>query len=108
MRLCQQFELSVEYQRELNAMLEQVDSSIERHRRIIQASAAEANGASTKADGLQLFQQLFGNLPIPSSAILFNPSNHMQVVDNSHATQVKQILAPANTLALALKSQCPT
>ena len=69
MRLCQQFELSVEYQRELNAMLEQVDSSIERHRRIIQAIAAEANGASTKADGLQLFQQLFGNLPIPSSAI---------------------------------------
>jgi hypothetical protein len=34
---------------------------------------------------------------------LFNPSNHMQVVDNSHATQVKQILAQANiTRSLSL------
>ena len=70
-KLCQFFELSAAFERELTETLATIDANIKRRRQIIQAVLAAAGGTVNQSLALHLFQQLFGPLPIPEAAIDF-------------------------------------
>ena len=67
--VCQKLGLSPHYAEELEQLLQQVDEAITTHRKIMAALVEEVGGIATKESVSQLFQLLFGDLPLPEAAI---------------------------------------
>lgn len=67
--VCQKLGLNPHYAEELGQLLQQVDEAIATHRRIMAALVEEVGGIATKESVSQLFQLLFGDLPLPQTAI---------------------------------------
>ena len=68
-KLCQWFQLSPSYVREIKHLLIQVDRQITRQQQIMQALIAQFKGVSRGLDVLNLFHNLFGNVPLPEASI---------------------------------------
>jgi hypothetical protein len=67
--LCQQFDLTISYVEVVEQKLAEVDNEITTHQRVMKALISHFNGLNTQEDTKALFNQLFGNVPIPASAI---------------------------------------
>ncbi|MEL7076061.1 MAG: hypothetical protein AAGM46_09075 [Cyanobacteria bacterium J06582_2] len=68
-KLCQLFKLSNSYAEEIQELLTCVDRKIDRRQEIIDALISNFDRLSTQKDALNLFQALFGNVPIPAASI---------------------------------------
>ncbi|MEM8721634.1 MAG: hypothetical protein AAGE84_20455 [Cyanobacteria bacterium P01_G01_bin.39] len=67
--LCQLFKLSPTYAREIEDLLARVDRRIKQQQDIIQTLINQFNLVKTQKDTLNLFQAVFGNIPIPQGSI---------------------------------------
>ncbi|MEL6438168.1 MAG: hypothetical protein AAFQ80_02765 [Cyanobacteria bacterium J06621_8] len=68
-KLCQLFNLPLNYLTKLDYKLTEIDANILKQKRIIKALLAEFNHGATPIDILNLFQQLFGEIPLPKLSI---------------------------------------
>ena len=68
-KLCQLFALPNSYTQELQTLIARVDREIDRQQTIIDALINNFDRLNTQQDALNLFQALFGNIPIPEISI---------------------------------------